>query len=233
MMQNLELDSATSIKIEASSLRRHRPYWRSGTVGVLVLFIALAVCFLAVAYGGDGSSQQRTQESMTQLQPQQQVKGSEPPTSLNNDEVTTMTDPCDNLYDCQTDRLGHNTPLLRGQALCNDIFRFGITHDGVFQWHNCAAPLTKVIYENSTIFYFTMTSHGALQLIDDDDMLMWQKEPKISISYTKECLHRPLLDCPYLHLHKDGVLVLNSIDSTTGRWSDRKIEKAFDDLFQS
>ena len=33
------------------------------------------------------------------------------------------------------------------------------------------------------------------------------------------------------HLHKNGDVVLNSIDSKTHHWSDRKIERTFDNLY--
>ncbi len=246
-MQSLELDDATALKIETSSFRRPRRKWGKGPIVAALIFTVLVAVFVAVAVrdGPQNSQEQVTkQQHHQQQQHEAQAQGSESSTSsTKNDDSESptsstknenpSTDFCAQLYDCQTDRIGHETPLLAGQALCNDVFRFGVTPDGIFQWHDCAAPLTKVIYENTTISYFSMSSEGTFRVMDANDKVIWRKEPKVSISYYKECLPRPLLDCPYLHLHKDGTVVLNSIESRTGIWSDRNIERAFDDLFQA
>ena len=130
---------------------------------------------------------------------------------------------------CQTDRLGHLTPLFAGHALCNAQYRFGLTKDGDLVWQDCDLNETKHIHNDASSVSFQMTSNGTLQLLSTTQVVVWEKVPTLWIGYTKHCLSRPLLDCPYLHLHKSGDLVLNSISD--GTWRDRKIQKCFDDLF--
>jgi hypothetical protein len=155
-----------------------------------------------------------------------------PPPQSNND--------C--IYDCQTDRLGHKTPLFTGQALCNHQYRFGLTHEGVFQWHDCDTHQTHVFYTpttttttttNNQVSYFEMQEDAAFQLYSYDNQVVWKKastrQPKIHFS--AHCLSRPLLDCPYLHLHKSGDVVLNWIDDNNGKWVDRNIKRCYNDLF--
>lgn len=177
---------------------------------------------------------------------------------------------CNDLYTCQTDhpdRLGHNVALFAGKAICNAKYRFGVTQDGVLQWHNCDSNERNVVYDRkkhlqaqleggedgtdaatTTMLqnakedlFFRMTETGSLHIvlqfsngkIGHEEMVIWEKVPTLTITPTKKCLHNPLLDCPYLHLHKSGDVVLNSIDPNDGHWSDRKIQKCFDDLFHS
>lgn len=129
--------------------------------------------------------------------------------------------------------MGHWTHLPAGSALCNAQYRFGITQEGVFQWHNCETDENRIIYdapaENTTLGYFQMTDVGAIEIYDDADSIIFQKDPTLTISPTKQCLSSPKLDCPYLHLHKSGDVVLNSIGENG--WSDRKIQKCFDNLW--
>jgi hypothetical protein len=110
---------------------------------------------------------------------------------------------CLDLYQCQTehpDRMGHETPLYVGHALCNDHLRFGVTPSGVFQWHDCDTAETKIIYDDAIekVSYFSMSSTGVFQLFDQSDAIVWKKEPKTTITFSAHCLPSPLLDCPYL-----------------------------------
>lgn len=152
------------------------------------------------------------------------------------------------------DRLGHMFPLYAGQAVCNGgQYRFGLTKQGDLQFHDCSSNKVQVFYNNysssSTAddldtkiaeLYFIMTETATLQLIalvDNEDgksssekteLVVWRKEStKCNITPSPQCLHHhPVLDCPYLHLHKSGDLVLNWIDDgNNDKWMARNIMK--------
>lgn len=240
---------------------RRRPWWKSSVGIVMILAILTAIIFV-ISYNRPQSTSNNSELSTPEQQQQQQQQQEEGSSSNSNNvqgtdssmapssgttessigtsggSTTATTSPPSTCVEehfevCETDRMGHEVPLMAGHALCNHEFRFGVTSHGSFQWHDCAQQVTRVIYRNSSISSFSMSSAGVFQLMDQNNQIIWQKAPKMKISYTKQCLHQPLLDCPYLHLHRDGVLVLNSINNSTGQWSDRNVEKAFENLFQS
>lgn len=235
-------DDSPTLGIETSAVRTgypRRPWWKSSVAMVLLVAIIMAIIF-AVSYSRPNS---QSSPSNSELSAPQQGSGTDGSTTASPGQTsgagsssgspTPAPTMCaeEHFEVCQTDRMGHETPLFAGQALCNHQFRFGITPRGSFEWYDCAQQVTRVIYKNRTISYFSMSSAGVFRVMDLNNQTIWQKKPKMNISYTKQCLSRPLLDCPYLHLHRDGVLVLNSIEN--GQWSDRNVERAFDGLFQS
>lgn len=151
-------------------------------------------------------------------------------TNVDDSESLPILGNCRDLYDCQTDRFGHEMPLYAGQAICNEQFRFGLTKEGIFQWNDCDMNEKKIIVVHPDAHAFVMAETGSLRLENDKQEILWQKDPTLEIIPTRECLHHPLLDCPYLHLHKSGDVVLNSI-TRDGQWKDRKIQHCFDELF--
>lgn len=243
-MQSLELSDATTAKKEGAPMTRHRRHCKRMPLWTLFLFVVSAVLYFALGFRGsreEADSFTQSQEDMdgTVNGGESSIESME---SLSSPTEDGASNECHLLYECQTDRMGHESPLYAGQGLCNDQFRFGITPDGIFQWHDCETNVKKVVYNsddtmennnstNADVFYFSMSPEGTLRLYDDSDQIIWQKESKLTITVTEQCLHRPLLDCPYLHLHKSGDVVLNSVNARTGSWSDRKIERAFDNLY--
>ena len=258
-----ESPALSAADFRAEQQHHRRPWWKSSVGLVLVVATILAVIFgLSYHRTNNNSSSSSavapSSEVASPVQQQQQGSSSSSTTVAGTDISTptsstsgTTTTPApvrspttsstpaptfcvqEHFEGCQTDRMGHETPLMAGQALCNHQYRFGVSKSGIFQWYDCALEKTRIIHRNRTISYFSMSSAGVFQLLNDKDQVIWQKAPKMKITVYKECLHNPLLDCPYLHLHRDGVLVLNSVDNTTGQWSDRNAEKAFENLFQS
>jgi hypothetical protein len=85
----------------------------------------------------------------------------------------------------------------------------------------------------------TMLDDGTFQLVDGDSdednedkvIVLWEKAPNRDIHYSSECLSNPVLDCPYVHLHKSGDIVLNSINEDTGKWMDLNAKRAYDPFF--
>mmetsp|Transcript_21077 Transcript_21077/g.60146 ORF Transcript_21077/g.60146 Transcript_21077/m.60146 type:complete len:151 (+) Transcript_21077:527-979(+) len=147
---------------------------------------------------------------------------------------------------------------MAGQALCNDDNRFGLTKDGVFLLHECGTDDAPAVAFNYTQYMLEVDDSDSNKQQYTPDLLYWIIQPNATfqvgqfhsesrkrstilwqrdtirenMQITKQCLHSPKLDCPYLHLHKAGNVVLNWIDAKTHRWMDRKIERCFTDLFQ-
>jgi hypothetical protein len=75
--------------------------------------------------------------------------------------------------------------------------------------------------------YFVLHRDGQLAVYDKDDKIQWTHESRDTIHWTANCLTKPKYDCPYLHLHDDGVLVVNWIGSDGG-WVAKGIKEAYD-----
>jgi hypothetical protein len=137
-------------------------------------------------------------------------------------------------YNCLGDRYAHESTLRSGQFLCsnNKHFVFGMTAEGSLIKRS-VTPDAK--YKKNDIFYdkggggdyFVLHRDGQLAVYDTNDNIQWKRESRATIHWTKECLTKPKFDCPYLHLHDDGVLVLNWIGSD-GRWIAKGIKDAYD-----
>lgn len=140
-------------------------------------------------------------------------------------------------YECQTDRLGHEMPLYPGQALCYQQQRFGLTTSGDFVIHDCETNEKKVFWSASKVsssMHFEMKKDGRFQIIlskQQEDEVLFEHKPKRIVSYSKECLSKPKLDCPYLHLRKNGMVVLNWEDKVTGEWMDRDMQRIYPNLY--
>ena len=204
---------------EAEIAQWRRPQQSSQTARLsycfVVLFVVFVVAFVVSLVVG------RSEDSATKLSsPSSDTRAiptNPPSSSMTVSPQATVA--CLDLYQCQSqhpDRFGHDTPLLIGHALCNEHLRFGLTPSGVFQWHDCDTLKTKVMYDPSvddqdaattttaatdrTVSYFSMSSTGAFQLFNSLDVIVWKKETNVTISFSKDCLPNPLLDCPYLYV---------------------------------
>lgn len=204
-MQNMNVATAEDqdddyefpIQLPAKTPRKCR-----STVLILAAFGALVALYFIVGFAQ--SEREAVRGSKDNSNADKSPESSSSTTPLEEDEVGgDPTKWCLAGYQCQSehpDRMSHATPMLYGHALCNDNIRFGISFDGIFQWQNCDTFETKVIFENATeiVSYFQMTPSGSFQLLDSSDKVIWEVEPKMTISYTKSCLSNPKLDCPYL-----------------------------------
>ena len=144
--------------------------------------------------------------------------------------VTTLT--CGGeVFGCITDRIGHNQTLFRGEAVCSRKGRyvFGINDDGILLWRDCTTDKTKEYYQgrDGNFLSFVMERDANFVIHDEDGNIVWEKRCKEIVPFTSMCLHRPAFDCPYLHLHKGGVMVLNFIDPVNG-WVSRNFKKLYD-----
>jgi len=189
------------------------------------------------------------------IDPTQPVEQATAPSSstiiiAENDPTKTTT--CSELYDCQTDRIGHESRLYPGQAICSrkDQFAFGLSLEGIFQWHDCFSDETALFFNgtayldgsssSSSDLYFVMAVDASFGIYhrnnktDDTTTtgsLVWKSECQKHVTFFAKCLApRPVLDCPYLHLHSGGDVVLNWIDGD-GVWQDRNIQRVYPELF--
>lgn len=217
----------------------------------------------AAAAEVEGADSDRAADNVTTTTtaaPSTENRGRQPPQH----KETTAT--CDRLYDCQTDRIGHESPLCPGQAICSTHrdhqYAFGLSADGVFQWQDCLSGETVVFYNgtaaadasagggttadsSSCDLHFVMAVNASFQIFqqtttthnDDSDhdqkrlLLLWQSDCKKHVAFYPQCLApRPVLDCPYLHLHSGGNVVLNWIDQE-GDWQSRNIQRVYPGLF--
>ena len=135
------------------------------------------------------------------------------------------------VFGCRTDRIGHGQPLLRGEAVCSrkDQYVFGLNDDGMLLWRDCTTDKTEEYYKggDGNVFSFTMEKDANFVINDEDGNVVWEKQCKETVPFTSTCKRDPTFDCPYLHLHKGGVMVVNFIDPIRG-WVSRNFKKVYD-----
>jgi len=161
-----------------------------------------------------------------------------------NKEKDKIFDDC--AYECKTDRLGNETPLYAGEALCHKQYRFGMTKDGDFLVHDCEANVKQVFYsspynkgekegEKVPTMFFKLKDDGTFRVVSKDEndkkTILYEHKPKRTIYKTEHCLKRPALGCPYLHLRGTGLVVINWIDKESKKWMDRYIHKIYPELY--
>ena len=176
--------------------------------------------------------------------------GTQLPQTGNNDSDTCTPFEC---IDLGIGRYGHFQWIKRGQALCNDVHRFGLTMSGelvkssfnatTIPGSSCddgsesSSSSRVVLHQDLTAEAFQMTDQGHFVLVKDLETdgigtVVWEAVPNIDIEPSPGfCISNPPLQCPYLHLRRSSDIVLNSINSIDGSWSDRKVSKIFPDLF--
>jgi hypothetical protein len=241
-MNSLEYESVASpsdVELETGP-KRVRRLARSSPLFLLsfsAMIAASMVLWLVLLATGRKSSTSPIAGSNNDIPGEGGTNHSDPSDSGAGDEKDTPSDlpypSCD--FECQDhhqDRIGHESHLLRGQALCSAQFRFGLSKDGGFFWKDCETEETTVFVTQTDASYWNMKDDGTFQLVNSDtDTVVWEKKPNRDIYPSPTCLHKPLLDCPYIHLHKNGDVVLNSINHDTGKWMDLNANRAYDNLF--
>lgn len=126
------------------------------------------------------------------------------------------------------DRLNHEEPLYSGQVLCssNDKYVFGMHADGRFIKWDVVDDHGKfdVFYQGNPGDWLLLRVNGDLEIYNLENQMRWKRQAKFEMT-NASCLAE--YDCPYMHLHNDGVLVLNWRDSN-GAWQMERIKKAYD-----
>jgi hypothetical protein len=130
--------------------------------------------------------------------------------------------------------------LYPGQFICSkpyseNQYRFGVTESGNVVWTDTAAQEreTKVLFENTeshTDIYFSLRVDATMVVTDDTTgTVLWESAPvdlKHPMSHYPRCLSDH--DCPYFHLHSDGVLVMNYIADDGAGWQATQLFRVYD-----
>lgn len=220
---------------------------------LLVPAVLMALAgILVVVWGSSLFQSQQQQQQKQSLKGGDAIDESDAVGTVTNAENEDITAPtpntapldCTETFGCLSDRIGHFEWIKQGEALCNDRHRFGLTKSGVLIKEVCgedgdggSSRTTIPLLSHPNAKGFRMTDHGHFQLVASIDMapdaaidFLQEAIPTVPIAPTGQCLSRPVLECPYLHLHQSGDLVLNYIN-TDGTWADRKARKIFPDIF--
>jgi hypothetical protein len=134
-------------------------------------------------------------------------------------------------YNCINERWNHQTKMYKNTFLCStkNSYVWGVSKKGNLVWKDLSTGERRMYYENiynHQANYFWLTLDGKFQIIGDNGEVLWEKNPG---NYNDIGYHQCLTNfaCPYLHLHSDGVIVLNWIDATTGSWITKNINKLY------
>lgn len=130
---------------------------------------------------------------------------------------------------CIGERIKNEAKLLVGQLLCakHGESYFGMDKmSGSFVWYNEKKNRTKILYtEGQSNDYFMLKEDGRFIVYDKHGNEKWAKKCKDDdVHWNGNCLEK--YDCPYLHLHGGGTIVLNYIKS--GYWNEKNINKLYD-----
>jgi len=129
--------------------------------------------------------------------------------------------------------------LYPGQYICSQPYseqryRFGMTLDGDLVWEDTDIDQVITIYKNevdSRDLYFELTTDATMVVKSfDDENIIWS-EPAVHLN-NRPMTHHPRClsnhDCPYVHLHSDGVMVLNWIGGDAqGGWVTRNFVRVY------
>jgi len=145
----------------------------------------------------------------------------------------TTGESCDTQFDCISDRLGQNEKMTAGQAICSRDHRYAFgmqqsSSNGITSliWKDCATGDTKryMYYKmGEAEDYFAMDETAKFAVYGANGQAKWEKHCLVSVKKYAKCLGKPEYDCPYLHLHRGGVVVLNYIDGWD--WISKNINK--------
>ena len=128
--------------------------------------------------------------------------------------------------------------LYPGQYICSkpysvNQYRFGVSESGDVVWEDTAAGDVRIIHENKEThadMYFSLRVDATMVVTDvATDAILWESAPvnlHHPMSHHPRCLSDH--DCPYFHLHSDGVLVMNYIPDNGAGWEARDLFKVYD-----
>jgi len=127
--------------------------------------------------------------------------------------------------------------LYPGQFICSrpysvNRYRFGVTQSGNVVWMDTAAQgetITLFENKNSTDIYFSLRVDATMVVTDDTTgTVLWESSPvnlEHPMSHHPRCLSDH--DCPYFHLHSDGVLVMNYIPDDGAGWQAKQMFQVY------
>jgi len=145
----------------------------------------------------------------------------------------------EDIFDCvgtpDQSRWRHEDPMYRNQFICSvkEAFVFGMNDRGELVWSDVSKGTMKKYFEprddmkNSGVVptSFQLSRHAQLQIYDANSTLIWTHDPVRSGIDVRNCITS--YQCPYMHLHNDGVNVLNFIDPISGTWVPSGMDRAY------
>ena len=130
------------------------------------------------------------------------------------------------MYNCQGDRIQNGAKLKTNHFLCDshNRYRFGMDSGGNLLYADDAFNMTAYLYNGTKGDYFKMLDDGTFTVCNSTGDVVWKEACDDAVSFSKACLptHHHVYDCPYLHLHSGGTIVLNWINNE-GDWKERNI----------
>ena len=161
-------------------------------------------------------------------------------------EDTTCTDatleiPKNNhMFGCISDRLQNNELMGRGTMLCSEggRYSFGFARSSnSLVWRDCRDGSEREYYRcpSSKDCAFVLSKDGVFTIREGDlsqtnmGKVVYQKPSKIYVDAgesSSNCLDTPRYDCPYIHLHSSGKLVLHYIDEK-GAFKQKVTDKVY------
>ena len=150
--------------------------------------------------------------------------------NFKNDTNVEMNNVHKKLYNCNGDRWGNHLRLHPNQYLCahGDHYYFGVTENGSLVWIDSKENVSQTWMQGSPGSSFSVQDNGTLVLENRKTGHITSHHAKQkfqNIHWTERCLRK--FDCPYLHFHSDGVMVLNWIDDDGG-WIEKNVKKIYD-----
>jgi hypothetical protein len=161
-MKSLESDGIFKSDVELETEeepRRVRGFMRGRPLLFVTFWTVIAACLILWIVLATSTSNTSSMESESPSKQQQAASSS----SSAGDGTFSLPDDdspyadCD--YACQNhhpDRIGHNVHLARGQAVCSEQFRFGLSDKGEFFWKDCESGETTIFATRPNASYWTM-----------------------------------------------------------------------------
>lgn len=134
-------------------------------------------------------------------------------------------------YNCEGDRIQNGVKLKTNHFICDTKYyryRFGMDANGSLIFADDAFNMTAFLYNGIKGDYFKLWKNGTFTVSNSNGTIVWQKECSDEVSFSPACLptHHKTYDCPYLHLHGGGTIVMNWINDQD-EWKERSILHMF------
>ena len=139
-------------------------------------------------------------------------------------------------YGCISDRLQNNEMMGRGTLLCSEggRYSFGFGLDGSLVWRDyCRDGSERVYYrcQSSKDCAFVLTKNATFTVRETAvsgyiGKIVYEKSSKVEGISSNNCLVEPRYDCPYIHLHSSGKLVLHYVDQK-GEFKQKTTDKVY------
>lgn len=172
---------------------------------VFLGLVLVAVLLHSSSRNNDSSAPLANDSDTTQV-----TSTTEIPTTL------SSTTPPPKSFTCQGDRINNNARLETNHFVCsaNDRYRFGMDETGSLLFADDVINKTAFIFNGTAGDYFMLLQDATFTVSNSSDAVVWEAPCSDNVSLHPECLpvsQDEVYDCPYLHLHNGGTLVLNYI----------------------